>query len=356
MPPIWQIRLKDQYGSTVAVLDKWRRLRIMVAVNEPGGYELEFADLGDGLPELFEPDGQIEFWRRHTDAGIPWRKEFEAFHVNLSRWADASGALQYESRGWGYVDLLNRRIVDAYAGSPEGAKSGLAEKVIKEYVNEQAGPGAGARAIYGLSIEADAGGGKNITLARSYRSLLSVCQDIAAIGGGDFSVVGTGPASFEFRWYEGQRGTDRRAEVLFALRFGNMGEPRYVLTRSEEANAILIAGQGEGEERVRFWQEDMAAQATSPWNRREEFVDARDIETIPGLEDRAATRLWERRVMESLSFRVLQTLGMAYGRDYFLGDLVRGEFAGHVIDQKISGLIFTVDARQEQLEVVLQNV
>lgn len=355
MPPIWQVRLKDPVGATVAILDRWTRLRVAPTVNAPGGYELEFADLGVGLPELFELDGQIEFWRCHAEYGIDWRKEFEAFHRDPQRWVDASGVRRYMSRGVGYADLLARRVILAAAGSPEGAKDGAAETVIKEYVNEQAVPGAGARATVGFTVEADGGGGNTISLARSYRSLLTVCQEIAEIGGGDFAVVSTGPATFEFRWYEGQLGTDRRAAVRFALTFGNMGEPEYALTRSSEANAVLVAGQGEGVDREILWRTDPGLMDDSPWNRREEFVDARDLTTTAGLESRGDARLRERRPVEGLTFRVIQTPGTVYGRDYFLGDLVRGEFAGIVVDQKIDGLVFTVDERQEQLGVVLRD-
>jgi len=355
MPPIWQVRLKDQSGGLAAILEHWRRLRVNPVVNGVGGYELEFANLGDGLVDLFEPDCQLEFWRRDASAGVDWRKEFEAFHLDPRHWIDAQGVKHFRSRGVGYADLLNRRITAGYAGSPETTKSGQAETVIKEFVDEQAGPGAGTRAFQGLTIEADAAGGNDISLGRVYRKLLVVCQEIATIGGGDFAVVGTGPATFEFRWYDGQFGEDRREDVLFSIPLGNMEEPDYALHRAEEANAVLVAGQGEGDDRERFWREDAAAQLASPWNRREEFVDARDLETTAGLESRAAARLEERRVTESLTFKVIQTVGTKYARDYNLGDLVRGEFDGHVVDQKIEGLIFTIDENQEQLEVVLQD-
>ena len=356
MAGIWHIRLKEPGGSVVAMLSTWGQLRVAPMVNGPGGYELELVDVADGLCDLFEPDGQLEFWRADPAADIDWRKEFEAFHVDPRRWVDRSRVTHFRSRGVGYADLLNRRITAGYAGSAETDKTGPAETVIKAFVDEQAGPGAGARALAGLSVEADGAGGNTIALARSYRKLLMVCQEIAAIGGGDFAVVGTGAATFEFRWYEGQLGTDRRNEVLFSLPLGNMVEPDYTMNRSEEANALLVAGQGEGDDRVRFWHEDGAAQLISPWNRREEFIDARDLETLAGLKDRAEARLAEKKVQENLTFKVLQAPGTVYARDYFLGDIVRGEFAGHVIDQKITGLVFTVNKDGEQLEVELTDV
>jgi len=355
MPPVWQIRVKNPAGTTVAILDRWTRLRVTPTVNAPGGYELRLVDPAGDIGDLFALDGQLEFWRRHAEHGIDWRKEFEALHLDEDRWTDSDGVRRYLSRGYGYATLLGRRIIAAAAGSAEGEKSGPAETVTKEYVEEQAGPTAGARALAGLTVEADAGGGNAIALARSYKNLLSVCQEIAEIGGGDFSFVGSGPATFQFRWHAGQLGTDRRAEVRFALSYGNMGEPQLTARHASEANAVLVAGQGEGAERVTTWRTDATLIAASPWGRREEFVDARDASVTSILEARGDARLEERRPVRGLTFKVLQTPGTVYGRDYFLGDLVRGEYAGVVADQKIEGLVFTVDDRQERLEVTLRD-
>jgi hypothetical protein len=189
MPITWQVILRSSAGAVVATFDQWPEWTFTREVNAAGGYGFHING-DDPRVALFTDDCQLEFWTQDPENGIPWRKEFEAFHSDYNYYTDASGARHFESMGKGYNDLLDRTINESKAGSAGSAKSGAAETVIKAYVNEQAGPGAGARARSGLVIQADAASGNAIDLQRSYRNLLEVCRDVSAIGGGDFEIVG----------------------------------------------------------------------------------------------------------------------------------------------------------------------
>lgn len=350
----WELRLKSAAGATVAIFDRWLEFTCTRTVNAPATYALHL-DGADSRVALFALDGQLEAWRSDAANGIAWYKELEAFHVNRKRWHDAGGASHFLSSGKGYQDLLERTIVYATSGSAESAKSDKAETVIKAYIDEQAGPGAGARARSGLAIQADGATGNTISLQRSYRNLLAVCQDIAAVGGGDFDVIGTGAAAFEFRWYLGQRGTDRTATVVFALERGNMAEPVLEEKRAQVINAALVGGQGEGASRDLDWREDAVSIALSTWNRRERFVDAREVPQgdATALENKGDAVLAESAATESLSFRVLQTPGCLYGRDYFLGDLVTARYADTSFAKKVQSVEMTVNPNGETIDVHL---
>ena len=358
MPPVWEVRVKNQAGTLVQVISNYSHLRLTPTVNAAGSYDLTMA-YRDGMEDWFDVDGQIEFWRSNLDAGISPRKEFEGMHVDFERWVDQGGQENFSSHGVGYADHLARRVIDAPSGSSGAAKSGAAETAIKEYVDEQCvNPTDPTRVVTGLSIEADAATGSSWSGGRAYRNLLTVCQEIAETGGGDFSVAGIGAALFEFRWHNGQLGTDRRATVRFGLSYNNMGAPKYMVSRIAERNAILVGGGGLAAERETVWRTDPARIAVSPWGRREEFVDARDVEqgSTAILNTRGDTRLAERRPEIGMSFEILQTPGLLYGRDYFLGDVVTGEFAGQVVVQKIEGFVIEVDRSGERLRGVLRDV
>ena len=92
------------------------------------------------------------------------------------------------------------------------------EYVAKELVKynlTSSGTTGDARArtvtITGVSIQADAGTGNTISFKCAWRNLLASIQEVAQIGGGDFDLIKTGTQAWEFRWYNGQRGTILRA-------------------------------------------------------------------------------------------------------------------------------------------------
>lgn len=347
MASTWELRLRNQSGAYVAALDRWLEWTVTHKVNAPTAYGLHL-DGTDSRCALFAYDAQLEFWRVDADNGIAWYREAEAFHVNPHWYRDGSGRLNFASTGKGYVDLLARTIVTAKAGTAGANKTGQGETVIKAFVNEQAGPGAGARARSGLTMQADAAGGNAISLQRSHRNLLEVCQDVAAIGGGDFDIVGThaapnGPATFQFRFYAGQRGTDRTATVIFSEALGNMGEASLDVKRAQVLNYAVVGGQGEGAAREEEIRSDPGDIALSPWGQREVFVDAREVTAgnAAALQDKGDAALAENRQTIDLTFRVLQTPGSLYGKAYFLGDLVTAKYNGVSYTRKIQTVTIT---------------
>ena len=224
----------------------------------------------------------------------------------------------------GYQDLLRRRIIAAYAGSSGAEKSGKAETVAKAYVSEQiVSPAIGERAISGFTVQANSGGGNTVAIARAYRNLLEVLQEIASIGGGDFDVVGTGAAAWQFRWYPGQRGTDRRNSVVFAAGFGNMLEPQLV-EQTASANMALVLGPGEDASRLWVWRP--GASVPSGIDRIEVMRDARDTTEVSILQARGDAELDAARAKTTMSFQALQSLGVQYGVDYQLGDIVSAKY------------------------------
>jgi hypothetical protein len=188
----------------------------------------------------------------------------------------------------------------------------------------------------------------------AYRNLLDACQEIADIGGGDFEVVGVGDGAWEFQWYEGQMGTDRSAEVTFALAWGNMERPRLVRARSNEVNAVYVGGAGEGALRQYTWRTDAVLIAESAYNRREMFVDARNLTTVAGLNAKGDWVLAEYRPRNEFTFRALQIPGCRYRKHYVLGDLVTVAFLDFSATEKIVGLEFTVDDRGEEIAVEME--
>lgn len=325
--------LKSAAGARLGVLsgDSLLGFTFSKEVDACGAFTLVVSGV-NSLVSSFAEGGQVEFWREDLANGITRYKEAE-FLVDDLREYEQDGQGLFQASGAGYNAILARRVVAAYAGSAQAEKTGAAESVLKEYVDEQiVSATVAARQVPGLTVQADAAGGNSVTVYGAWQNLLDVCQTISKVGGGDFAVVGTGAATYEFQWYLGQMGTDRRATVVFATNFGNMENPVWEVRRSDTLNSVLVAGQGEESDRLTAWR---FTGAPSGVTRREFFLDARDQSTLAGLNTVGDAKLNESRMSAYFDFNAMQIPSLMYGRDYFLGDLVTARYLTHEEDRKI---------------------
>jgi len=370
MPAVSKIRVKGVDGLLRAELtgeeSGFFSYSFMRRVNCPGAFAILINRRADEpigsfmiRTAIFELDSQVEFYRRWPEMGIDWYLEYEGLMRGRTYYITTDGDLVCEISGRGYLDLINRRIVEAAAGSADAEKTGAAETVCKDYVTAQAGSGAGARALTGLSVEADGATGETVTIKASNKNLLTTCQDIAKVGGGDFDIIGTGAATFEFRWYDGQRGTDRSSTVKFSYELGNMGTPNIAVMRQDEISAVLVGGQGAGADREMVWRTDATRIADSTWNRIEKFLDQRNEDDTDGLNNAGDEALEEGRPKNALTFTALQTPGCLLGKHYFFGDLVTASFMGYTATKKVAEYTITVNGDNvgaESILVTLEDV
>jgi len=172
-------------------------------------------------------------------------------------------------------------------------------------------------------------------------------------------IVGNGPAQFEFQVAE-VLGTDStignplgNPPMVFRPGYGNMAKPRWLEDRLSEANHVFVGGQGTGWERMMYDQQEAALVANSPWNRRELFVDARDIAREDELPARAVQALEDNEPITDLEFTVVETDAYKYGRNWDLYDLVTGIYQGQD-NYRIEAVTVTVtDAGVETIKVDL---
>lgn len=350
----YQVWLKDTTGARIATFVGRRRNRpgalwgfnYNKRLRTPGQFTVRI-DGNDERIDLFGLDYQVEFWRRDTRAGLDWYKDFEGFHRSWELSQDQEGRDVFVSRGRGYNDLLAAEPIRYYTGSDYCCKSGAAETVAKAYVDENIGPAAicpprvGSGVMPGLAIETDRGTGATWDGCRS-GNLLDALTELADYGPGDFMVVGTGPATFEFRWRDVRWGQDKtqgngvRPPVTFGPAYRNATNLQYNYSRLDEVNAVYVLGQGTEDTRT-IETVTSGAELDSPWARRAVSRDARDA-TDDMLEARGYATLYEQRAKRTMTFDARQTVACRYGRDWTMGDLVTVEFRGMTLDQKVIGV------------------
>lgn len=377
----YKVRLKDQSGILVAEFDSWKSLSFSHLINAPGACRFEINAV-DPRAELFELDGQVEVWRRNLDVGLDWYIEWEGLHRTENDLIQQSDNESFVSYALGYLNLLNRRYIMYFSGLSQTDKSGVGETVIKEFVNENAGPGAelpdvvginqrlgnvGAE-IAGLTIEADQGSGTAWEGARAYKNLLTVVSEIAVETGVDIEMVGIGAAAYEFRVHDGQRGEDRtvteldaaglnsagNTPVIFSLAFGNMAVPILSINRSTEANAVYALGQGEESNRTVVLRQDLNAIGDSPINRIETVRNATQETTTDGLNSVGDEALVENQKKETLRFSTLQLKDTFYGKDYTWGDLITVRYRNREFSKKIVNARVVVSNTQGGENITLE--
>lgn len=261
--------------------------------------------------------------------------------------------------------LLDTAIVWAYAGSSQAEKTGKPDDMMKAIVREQLGDLAGGNRVK-LSVQNNVGaGGASVTKAFAYRNVFTVLQELADVANENgvylaFDVVRTAPATFQFRTYAGQRGTNHSRTSgdprLVGKQYGNLAEASFGTFHSDERNCILIAGKGEDNSRLRIARVNNSRMGSSKWNRREYFKDSRDNSTEAALQADGDEALNEFRPKQILTGRLLDTTGMQFGVHYQFGDIVTAQAFGYNVDCHISSVRVKVDQDNgEQIDVRLRG-
>jgi hypothetical protein len=184
-----------------------------------------------------------------------------------------------------------------------------------------------------------------------YDVIVAICDD-NSIG---FKITLNDDKQFVFKLYAGidrSYNQTTNSYVVFSPSFDNLINANYMETRSALKTVALVAGEGEGADRkyvtVDIWGE-------TGINRRELFVDARDLSTDPGEEggktltedeynaqmtQRGKEKLAEHTDVSSFEGQAETRIMFKYGEDFFTGDIVQfADGYGHEAAARIVEMI-----------------
>ena len=261
--------------------------------------------------------------------------------------------------------LLSTRIVAYDAGSAQAEMTDYADDMMKAIVKDNFGSDAAtARQLSALTISSNLSASESLTKAFSRRNVLAICQELAeaATSAGTntyFDVVRTGIGEFQFRTYTGQRGNDHGSisdDVrLVGEQYGNFENVLFGTYHSDEWNYIYAGGQGEEDAREIVEVSDSVRMNTGyPFNRIEEFVDARNSDTTEGVTAEANSKLREGMPKQLISGRLVDTPGLQYGVHYGFGDILSVEAFGYKVDCHVSSVRIDYDGN-EKIEARLKG-
>jgi hypothetical protein len=363
----YQVRLYDSAGNLQMVLDRFRACTIEHRTNTPSTLTLSLFD-DPAVVQHFTLDCLVEVRRRESESGLDWYTEFIGFHRTPQHQITEADSRIFTSYSRGLLDLIKRRSIRYYADTDGSAKGpGPADDVIKDYVRENAGPLATTAnnrvtdgIIPGLTIAANLSQAAIYEGADAWRNLLEAITDIGEHNRVDFDVVWLGAASFEFRTYWPQKGTDRRAgtptAVVFGPAQGNLMNPSHTISRTDEITSVLVLGPGEGPLRdTTLVNAPPVIVAESPFNLIEQDQNASNEDREAALIAIGNQVLYEKRAIVNFTFEPIQTPYTAYQKHYFLGDIVTCTFGPIRADVKIRAVTVSLSENEERITLELEE-
>lgn len=252
---------------------------------------------------------------------------------------DETGVEKVTVRGRQLKDVLSRRIVYPPAGVARYTDSDAAETLIKALILAQAGTGAAvARRIPLLSIAADSARGATYLISARYSNLMDELTDCAYAT--NISPTMTIDAAAGTIVFDVAEGVDRRSSqivngrAIFSPDFDTLKSARILHSDAAYRNILLVGGQGVGAARTIV----PVYTGTEPtgFDRREQWIDARDLSSTPDLTARGEAKAIEYGNEDYLEAEALDCSPLAYRTEYDLGDLCTLSAFGEVTDARIS--------------------
>lgn len=205
--------------------------------------------------------------------------------------------------------------------TPYDIRTGLAEAVMKQYVDANIGPSAPAsRRVAGLAIQSLRGLGSSVRGSARFETLYDLLKGLADVSGLSFTIEQVG-SGLEFQVWQP---VDRSSTIRLDLENGQLSKSEYSYTQPKVTRTI-VAGSGEGAART-FLERTSADSLTAEtaWGRRiEVFKDQRNTSDLTELQLAGDELLAiDGKTKVAVDIQPTDDTTMRYGIDWNLGDRV----------------------------------
>lgn len=309
-------------------------LKLTLVLNEVGSFELTVPK--EATPDGWPAPGAGLIAIRDSQVVASGNIDAESYAWSADPTEESTGPGQWTLTGDTDLARLAYRIVYPTPGRDwdeqtnahytwPATGTALAEEVMRVVVNQQAGSLApDERRVPGLRLGPASGAGGSTRISERFTPLLDALRTVALAGGGlIFDVTDTLDGHMEFTVREP---ADRSTTARFGVELGNL--TTLTVQRAAPVTTIaLVAGIGSGADRelAAFGDPD----ADPAWERRETFLDQRQVDSDAAQDERyaeyakaAAEHLADNGEKTSVAATITDTETVQWGRDYQLGDLV----------------------------------
>ena len=310
-----------------AIIDDYEYLRWNIKYRQVDNFELTINRYKTNVDTLTAGSIVAFYKNGNWRAGIIESKE-----LKLSESGKISECWSIIGRG--LDGLLAERIALYNTSSGDGYDNqyDAAETIMRHYVDVNCISSSDTNRNYSLlDLEADSARGSSVYCSARFQFLSEILEDICLASGLGWNVVlDVINQRLKFRILEG---LDRSWEngvnsvVVFSPEYGNIKLLGYKQSKITSKTVSYIGGQGEAE--LRTIQEVALDGLTySETERREFFIDARDLDTTDKLIQRGNERLVELGVEEVMEFENLNTGPFEFETDFNMGDIVTVIYPG----------------------------
>lgn len=323
-----ELMLLDTSLDAVAVVDEYESVIWVDRYQEYGDFEL-YSPVAASILSMFKQDYYL--WNRDSEHVMIIEK--------LLIKTDVESGNNITITGRSLESILKRRIV-----WKQRSITGNLQNGIKTLLNENViAPADSSRRIDNFIFEASTDPritGLKVDTQFTGDELYDVIVKLCKANGIGFKVTLNDNKQFVFKLYAGlDRSYDQTENpyVVFSPSFENIVNSNYLESKSALKNVALIGGEGEGSER-RY---TTIGNATG-LNRRELFVDARDISSdtydddgntvtveeavyVEWLRQRGNEKLLENVDVTSFEGEVEASVMFKYQEDFFIGDIIQIE-------------------------------
>jgi microcystin-dependent protein len=237
-------------------------------------------------------------------------------------------------------------------------RTGVAETVMRAYVNANIGPGAPAdrRGLLAgrLALATDQARGLTVNKSARFPVLGELLADIAAYSRLGFNVVQVGD-TLEFQVYSIN---DRKKFVRFDIHNGTLSE-QSIETSAPTVTRPLVAGQGEGVDRQILQRTNsISLQAEIDWGFKiERFIDQRQTNVVAELQQAGDSALFDGG-FTSTSVKAIPSddMTMQYAKDWKEGDEITVVIDGQQTSSTVTEVSIVVNAGGANIGAAIGDV
>lgn len=333
----FSIWYSDAFGRGRRRLAAWSRLDAERRLNQIGILHELLLPLDSAPAVLLQRDARLDVWR--NDAPLMET----AWYVRRFGFAERGGQRYVSLGGYDALYHLAARIVVGAASSARAVKEGPADDLIKAYARENLGSLADAAerdlSAY-LTVADDESAGpvvaRSVARQNLWRVMQGICFESAQRGTRLYvDLVPLPDGRLELRTFVDVRGVDHRraglGPVALSVDVGTLAESERSRDYTDEHSYVYVGGRGIDAERLVVEVGDDARAASSPWGRREIWVDGRYLSTSDSLTALGNESLWQGLPVEQIQ----GIAGEGFGERWGFGDLVEAAIGEEVADCRV---------------------